>query len=294
VPRNNPHCDATVSVVSAAKGDPITIPCYTVTDLGAGTPTFSTDASGNGVLNAPSGQTYAFPQTPNTSLTPGQGIMANFPLQDQSPTSSNLFDSSEVTRAIMNSNGVVAATLVSGYGGIQNGDISEGTESEFLVQRNPNGTWGQQTLAYQSAEPTSTGPTGFQVVGLSNTNQILIQNGNLSQGLSQALVYNLNTNTLIDLASLLRSANLTYYGFTSVAIDDAGRILLQAQVTLNGSDPNPFTNLLLTPDGLAAGPLEVAAPEPGTLGIMLMAVTGFAAHRFRERRRHSSGNKADV
>ena len=31
--------------------------------------------------------------------------------------------------------------------------------------------------------------------------------------------------------------------------------------------------------------LEVPAPEPGTLAVMLLAIAGFAAHRCRERRR---------
>ena len=48
-------------VAMSAHADPITIPGYTVTDLGAGTPTLSTDANGTGVLNAPNGQILCFP-----------------------------------------------------------------------------------------------------------------------------------------------------------------------------------------------------------------------------------------
>ncbi len=67
-------------VASTASADPITIPGYTVTDVGSGTSTFSTGASGNGILNAPNGQSYAFQQPSGTILTPGQGIAAGIPL----------------------------------------------------------------------------------------------------------------------------------------------------------------------------------------------------------------------
>jgi hypothetical protein len=66
-----------------------------------------------------------------------------------------------------------------------------------------------------------------------------------------------------------------------IALDDDGRILLSAD-PFPGNQP---TNLLLTPDGLSAAPLEVPAPEPGTLGIGLFAIAGFVAHRLREHRR---------
>ena len=72
-----------------------------------------------------------------------------------------------------------------------------------------------------------------------------------------------------------------------VALDDGGRVLLTA-TEFNASSGPEQTNVLLTPDGLSAAPLQVAAPEPGTLAVGLLAIAGFAARCRRERsRRHS-------
>jgi hypothetical protein len=43
-------------LASSAHGVPITIPGYSVTNLGTGTPMFSTDPAGNGILTTGSGQ----------------------------------------------------------------------------------------------------------------------------------------------------------------------------------------------------------------------------------------------
>ncbi len=265
-------------LVSAVHADPITIPGYTVTDLSSGTPTFS-----NGLLNAPNGQIYAFPQTPATTLSLGQGIMANFP-QLVAPQRGNgdngnpAYDYSYVTSALINSNGVVAATNVQGVDG------HEYNQTEFLVQHNADGTWGQPVLAYGYG-PLFEGLSGrFSVVGLSKANGVLIQNNESGSNINQSLVYNLNTHTLTDLELLLTSANLRYYGLNGLAIDDAGRILLQASDANTGFTR---TNLLLTPTGVSSEPLEVAAPEPSTLAFTLLAIAGVAAHRFHGRCRAS-------
>jgi hypothetical protein len=86
---------------------------------------------------------------------------------------------------------------------------------------------------------------------------------------------------MTDLTALLNGA-----GFTNTlptALDDDGRILLSG-TEFNINLGPVQTNLLLTPDGLSAAPLEVPAPEPGTLAVGLLAIAGFAAHRLRERR----------
>jgi hypothetical protein len=274
--------------LTSAQADPITIAGYTVTDLGAGTPTFSTAGNGNGVLNAPDGQVYAFSQTPNTALTPGQGIMASFPQLEPPPHDPSedygnpLYDYSRVTSAIMNSSGLVAAINDAGISG------HTYTENEYLIQRNPDGTWGLPVLAYSSGVLFQGFSGGFNIVGLSKTNEILIQNDSTSN-LNQALVYNLNTHTLTDLFSLLASAGLIYPGLTASAIDDNGQILLSAY-PYPPSPGNQPTNLLLTPDGLSAAPLEVPAPEPGALAVGLLAIAGFAAHRLREHRSRTLKN----
>ena len=257
--------------VTAAQADPITIPGYTVTDLSAGTPTFSTDANGNGVLNAPNGQVYAFPQTPNTVLTPGQGIIANLPQLEKPPSDFSedggnpAYDYSYTRSAIMNPNGIVAAMNLAGVTG------HEYTEGEYILERNPDGTWGQPVLAYSSNTLYQGLAGGFNLVGFSKTNEILIQNDSGSN-LNQALVYNFNTHTLTDLFSLFSSAELGYVGLGALAIDDDGRILLQAQLFNPNVGFMTPTNLLLTPDGLSADPLQVPAPEPATLYLGLLAL----------------------
>ena len=270
------------SVHSSVQADAITIPGYTVTDLGAGTPTFSTDANGNGVLNAPSGQVYAFPQTPNTVLTPGQGIMSNFPQLEPPPHNPSAdygnpaYDLSYVSSAIMNSNGVVAAMNFAGISGHEN------WYNEYTIQLNPNGTWGQPALVFSGSLGFAGAPEPFKVVGLSLSNEILIFNNFTNSQANEALLYNVSSHTLTDLFSLLSASNLPYYNLVPIAIDDDGRILLSAS-ELNQTAGWTQTNLLLTPDGLSAAPLEVPAPEPASLAVMLLAMAGFAWHRRRER-----------
>jgi hypothetical protein len=270
------------SVLSSAQADPITIPGYTVTDLGAGTPTFSTDANGNGVLNAPNGQVYAFSQTPNTVLTPGQGIMSNFPQLEPPPHNPSeddgnpAYDFSRVSSAIMNANGVVAAMNFAGTSGHEN------WYNEYTIQLNPNGTWGQPALVFSGSLGSDGAPEPFKVVGLSLSNEILIFNNFTNSQANEALLYNVSSHTLTDLFSLLSASNLPYYNLVPIAIDDDGRILLGAS-ELNQTAGWTQTNLLLTPDGLSAAPLEVPAPEPASLALMLLAMAGFAWHRRRER-----------
>jgi hypothetical protein len=268
------------SASSSAHADPMTIPGYTVTDLGAGTPTFATDANGNGVLNSPSGRTYAFSTTTDTILTPGQGIGASIPLLNP-PTFAP--DPSapwiHLASAVMNSNGIVAA--VNAYGV---GDLSY-NESAYYVQRDANGSWGQPVTIFQGpGEPGSFPTRELGIVGMSNMNSILINNYNIP-GVTQpnALLYNINTQSITNLGSLLSTLNPFYTEPQGLAIDGEGRILLVADSEL-GVGP-PRTNLLITPAGLSSEPIEVPAPEPGTLAIMLMALASFAVRRVRERRR---------
>jgi hypothetical protein len=260
------------SVSTSSHADPITIPGYTITDLGAGTPTFSTDANGNGILNAPNGQIYAFPQTPNTVLTPGQGIMANFSYGNQQQFGIS------APGPIMNANGIVAAANVPWVQGEAfSGDV-------YYVQHNKDGSWGQPTVVWTGDTQVFEPGVGFSI-WLSKANEILINNfGTTEPNINHALLYNINTHTLTDLFSLLSSAGLQYFDLVPSAIDDDGRVLLSAYPS--PLDPgNKATNLLLTPDGLSSDPLEVPAPEPGTLAVALLAIAGFVAHRLREHRR---------
>jgi MYXO-CTERM domain-containing protein len=260
------------SVSTSSHADPITIPGYTITDLGAGTPTFSTDANGNGILNAPNGQIYAFPQTPNTVLTPGQGIMANFSYGNQQQFGIS------APGPIMNANGIVAAANVPWVQGEAfTGDV-------YYVQHNKDGSWGQPTVVWTGDPQVFEPGVGFSI-WLSKANEILINNfGTTEPNINHALLYNINTHTLTDLFSLLSSAGLQYFDLVPSAIDDDGQILLATHLFNPSLGPIP-DNILLTPIGVSSDPLEVPAPEPGTLAMALLAIAGFAAHRLHERRR---------
>ena len=67
------------ALVSSAHADPLTIQGYTVTNLGTGTPTFSTGAGGSSILTTASGQVYAWQPTNSTVLTEAQIQAGNYP-----------------------------------------------------------------------------------------------------------------------------------------------------------------------------------------------------------------------
>jgi hypothetical protein len=263
---------------TSACADPITIPGYTVTDLGSAAPSFSTDASGNGVLNAGNGQIFAFSQTPNTTVIP-----ANVPL----PASPSAGPWSYATvfnylqNGVMNASGMVTGVDISGVGD------KYYSQTVFAVQYNPNGTWGQPITLYQGlTEPGAMGvERTVSVVGLSKMNEVLIGDRTPdSLSTDGAYVYNMNTGKLTDLQFFF--PKVSYLDPNALAIDDDGRILLSATSSFNITASGDLTYLLLTPDGLSAAPLEVAAPEASTLAVMVVAIAAFAAHRgFRCRRR---------
>ncbi len=270
-------------LIPAANADPITVPGYTVTDLGIGTPTFGTDSSGNGILSAPTGQTFAFSQTPNTVLIPGQGMLANLPQLQPPPyygggdygNPSNAF--SYVTSALMNASGMVLATNVAGIYG------HEYSTSLFEIQHNPDGTWGQPQSVYADGGQFQLQGIGPGAYGwLSKSNEVLIQDSTNPYGITILFVYNANTQNPTDIYSLLPPAR--YFQLQPIAIDDLGRIVLSAEL----NDPAagyPETNLLLTPEGVSSAPVEAPVPGPGAMAVMLLAAMSFAIGRVRERRR---------
>ena len=254
--------------------DPITIPGYTVTDLGAGTPTFSTGSGGNGFMTAPGGQMYAFQQTPDTALMPGQGILANLPQLQQAPTYIP-FTFSTVSSATMNASGMVVAANVEGTFG------HEYVTTLFAIQHNADGTWGSAHALYAGGGQFAMGSIGSGLSAmLSASNQVLIQDKTIENDNINLLLYNINTHTLTNISSLL--LNVHYLQFEPTAIDDLGRIVLTAQLN-DGTGRLSATNLLLTPDGVSSSPLKAPVPEPGALAVMLLAAAGFAVRRFRER-----------
>lgn len=267
------------AATTAAHADPITSDGYTITDLGPGTPTFSTDANGNGIVIAPNGSvSYSFPQTPNTVLTPGQGIMANFPQFPSGPDYAHPGNQiyNELLGPIMNSSGLVAVMQLAGTRGYQY------EFTEYAVQRNADGSWGQPISVYSGGYgyDVGAGLNSFSVVGLSKSNEILIYDSRPNNGgPSQAILYNVNTQTTTDLATVLGAAGIAAGTITPLAIDDQGRILVSGLYPYSG----PPINFLLTPDGVSSDPIEQTVPEPSTLALLLLAITSYAIHHARRR-----------
>jgi len=271
---------------STAQAGPIAVQGYTVTDLGAGSPTFSTAASGNRLVIAPDGNTaYAFPQTANSGLS--GGALASIPLIDPPPAYSpdtygnpaNAF--AYIQSAAMNANGTTAVLEVTGVvGHWYAGDA-------YYVQQNANGSWGTPVRMFSgqidvdgsaNANHGSAQQLGISIAGINNLNQVLgfLQTGPNSWQ-SGPIVYNINTQRSIQLGNL----NGNYLNVQPIAIADNGQLLLQGQPVATGG---PDHTLLLTPDGGSPNPLTLA-PEPATWAVMALAAAAFALHQHRERRR---------
>jgi len=271
-----------------ADAAPITVQGYTVTDLGAGSPTFSTDSSGNGVVVAPDGHTaYAFPQyaIPASSAGVGQGMLATLPLLDPPPTyspdtygnPSNAF--AYIRSAFMNAKGVAAVLEVTGVTGHwYQGDA-------YYVRETANGTWGVPVRMFSgltdfdgSALPShvSTQQLGISVAGINNLNQVLgsIQTGPNSWQ-SGPFVYNINTRTSVQLGNL----NGNYLNVQPIAIADNSSLVVEGQPFATGG---PEHALLLTVDGGPPNPLTIA-PEPAAWAVMLLAAAAFALRQHRQR-----------
>jgi hypothetical protein len=207
-------------VVASAHADPLGIPGYTVTDLGPGTPAFSTDANGNGVLNAPNGQIYAFPQASSSVLTPGQGIMANFPLDIAAPMHpANGF--AVVQNATMTTNGTVVATEVYGIGG----QWSEGVA--YTVQLNANGSWGSPVTLWNGNEQIPDSRYANVITGVNQLGQVLGSMGvdpTYERG-TDAMLYSVKSQTSTDLTQLFLSSeesqrwSVTYNDLQPIAIE---------------------------------------------------------------------------
>ncbi len=292
------------AVTSAVHADAIGT-SYNVTDLGSGPVTLTTNNGGTVTVpqfvgnsgmfvTAPTSggqfttvsngtETYSFTFTPPTALTPYQGIMTNFPLgasapgNEGGPYGNPYSPSSSVVSGMTNSNGVVVAIVSSGAYG------QASSWTPYYSQHNADGSWSSPVSIW----PGNYGGAGISISGLNHLNQVL---GTMSAGqyTDEALtvLYNINTHTLTNLSALALNngplSGYVYLNIVPVAIDDSGRILLQA-TPYPGSTVQGEQTLLLTPTDLPGDP--VPAPEPGSLAVMALAAAAFAWHRIRERRR---------
>jgi hypothetical protein len=288
------------SVCVRAQADPILVQGYTLTDLGAGSPTFATDASGNEIVITPDGHTgYAFPQIGKTSFSgvSGQGVLAKIPLLDPPPTNSpdtygnpaNAF--AYIQSAVMNAKGMAAVLEVTGVAGHwYQGDT-------YYVQENANGSWGTPVRIFSgptdfdgSAQNShaSVQQLGISIAGINNLGQVLgfLQTGPQSWQ-SGPFVYNINTQTSVQLGNL----NGNYLNVQPTAIADNRELLLQGQPVATGG---PDHTLLLSPDGSPPTPFAIT-PEPSGWAVMALAAVAFAVRQHRQNRRstRSRGKRAD-
>jgi hypothetical protein len=268
------------AATSAAHADPITSDGYTITDLGPGTPTFSTDSNGNGIVIAPNGQmAYSFPETANTVLTPGQGIMANFPqfpaTRGAGDYGNPAYDYNNVLGGAMNSSGLAVVTDQAGVAG------HGYTISEIAIQRNADGSWGQPVTVVSSTEQYEGGGLrDLTTALLSKSNQILAYNVPGGSSIYHPFLYNFNTSSTTDLMKVLTSVNSSYVSLQPIAIDDLGRILFTATSQNPGLFLPTQTNLLFTPVGVSSDPIDLSVPEPSTVAVFLIAIVGYGACRW--------------
>ncbi len=271
----------------SAQADPLTT--FLVTDLGPGTPTFATGADG-GIVIAGNGQTaFAFQKTQDTIFGTQQSYPANYPLltPPPSPLSPNAYGnplnvySTVLNPVVSNGNGLYVAIDASGVAGHQ------GTSDVYGVTQNPDGTWGTPTGMWSggtqfNGEPS---PGLASITGVNKLNEVLgvgavgaaptAMNG---AGLPQTYLYNASTNSLLNLGTLGVLQAGGWNNIMPVAIDDQGRILLEAAPPPT-SGSGPEHTLLLTPQGVSSDPLEVPAPEPGGLAIAVAAAAALALRR---------------
>jgi hypothetical protein len=260
---------------SAAQADPLTT--FTVTDLGPGMPTFATGANG-GIAIAGNGQTaYPFQLAQDTTYSSTSSLAPGFPLVTSPPPTyspgaygdPNFVYSTVLNPIMTNGNGLYVATDASGvYGHV-------GTSEVYEVTKNPDGSWSTPTGLWSGGTTYSGNPdAGMSLItGINKLNEILGAgvSPTISGGaLPQTYLYNANTNSLLNLSTLAVLQSSGWINVMPIAIDDQGRILLEAAPPPT-SGSGPEHTLLLTPQGVSSDPLEVPAPEPSGLAIAVAA-----------------------
>ena len=187
---------------------------------------------------------------------------------------------------VSNGNGLYVAIDASGVAGHQ------GTSEVYGVTQNPDGTWGTPTGMWTggtqfNGEPS---PGLASITGVNKLNEVLgvgradptAMNG---AGLPQTYLYNASTNSLLNLGTLGVLQAGGWNNIMPVAIDDQGRILLEAGPPLPPPAGTAEHILLLTPQGVSSDPLEVPAPEPGGLAIAVVTAAALALRRAIRSRR---------
>jgi hypothetical protein len=164
-----------------------------------------------------------------------------------------------------------------------------GTSEVYDVTKNPDGSWSNPTTLWSGGTQYSGSPDPgmSSITGVNKLNEILGAgvDPTISGGaLPQTYLYNANTNSLLNLSTLAVLQSSGWINVMPIAIDDQGRILLEAAPPPT-SGSGPEHTLLLTPQGVSSDPLEVPAPEPGGLAIAVVAAAALALRRAARSRR---------
>ena len=270
---------------SPAQADPLTT--FTLTDLGPGTPTYSN----GGIYSSGNGQTaYTFQAAQATSLNAQQLLSSGFPLLDSPPpvTAPGAYGDpmnvySTLSNPITNGNGVIVGVDSSGVYG------HDGISDSYFVKQNPDGTWSGPAGMWSGGVQFQgfATPGEASITGINALNEVLgvgSQEAVNGPGLPQTYLYNINTNSLLNL-NTLGVLQAGWVNVTPIAIDNQGRILLEAALPPTAGS-GPEHTLLLTPQGLSSPPVETPAPEPGGLALAVVTVAALALRRaVRNRRR---------
>jgi hypothetical protein len=271
--------------IPAANASPLS---FSVTDLGLGTATFGTDASGQTVVVASSGRTaYAFDPAnavvQDGSLVPVVSpVPSNLPILEpvQNPSGVPPTNFSVNSQFMMNANGFGVAIDSLGVWG------HDSTDQVFFSHQNGDGTWGTPVRMWTGIpQYMINGPkVDARIFGISNTNLVL---GTMGFGPydHNTAVYDINNRSLLDLTQYLYNVSARgAAGFVSmgergddgwwsalpIGIDRDGRILVQATAGVVGQSHT----LLLTPDGATSDP--IAVPEPSSVALAVVAASWFA------------------
>jgi hypothetical protein len=267
------------------------VPSYTVTDLGVGTPLISSTGA-DGTLTTSSGTVYAFPRTDNSVANPVLSLIPQLPAL-YNPYASTPSNGSggedlhyyyrEYTNgpAFLNQNGVAVDTELDGV----SGHINLAGSNVDTYQRQADGSFAPTPFGSGAYSPNNrdTGGIIATALDLNNRNQLLSETAGFGGGSPVPYQYpvfllaNLNTGTVTNLQDLLPAGWHIDYG--QMALDDQGRILVYADQPSVYQSTGVFQEhaLLLTPAGLTSNPIP--APEPTTFVMLAVVGIGLAVRR---------------
>jgi hypothetical protein len=221
---------------------------------------------------------------PVTSLNSQQLVSYHFPLLDAPPPASagdaygnpaNVY--SVPLTAAANGQGVYAAIDSYGIGG------HLGQSNVYYVTKNSDGTWSSPHFMWSGGGQYTgwANPALASIIGVNALGEVLGTGESQRYpggGIGDTYLFNIKTGNLLNLDTLpiWTSAKGWSVDPTPLAIDNQGRILLEAQYGL-GIAPGPAHLILLTPDGVSSDP--VAAPEPGALALTVVTLAALALRR---------------